>query len=540
MQRQRRIILPLTYDLLAVIVLLACSVIPTLAAAGPPGTFRWASEGDAVSMDPYTRDEIQQLSLTGNIYEPLVQRGPDLDLAPALARSWEQLEPTRWRFHLRPDVRWQDGSKFTADDVLFSLARVQNEASLLKAAMAAVVAAERVDELTIDLRTRQPDPILPQEATSWYILSKAWAEKNDATVPASLAAGTQNFATRHAMGTGPYKLVQREPNLRTELAANPDWWGGENGRPARAEFFTIANANTRVAALLSGDVDLSTAIPPPDIGRIEASAGFQVLRRPELRTIFLGMDQSRERLVHGPDNLAGNPFRDVRVRQALMLAIDENLIAARILRGAARPAGMLWGPGVHGYDAASDHRPAPDPQRARALLAEAGFPTGFRVVLDCPNDRYVMDEAICTALVTMLGRVGIVVRPDIRPKSRFFTDIGPPGFNTDLYLLGWAPTTHDAHNVLLNLLATRRGAAGAANFGGYSNPALDRLIEQIGVATDPPARAALLTQAAGIVADDMAYVPLHQQEMLWGARAGVSAVQMADGMLPLRLVRMAD
>lgn len=510
-------------------------------AAGPSSSaFRWAAEGDALSMDPYTRNEIQQLSLTGNIYEPLVQHDPQSGLEPALAESWEQVEPDRWRFHLRADVHWQDGSAFTADDVVFSFNRVRDAASLLRSTMASVVSATRVDELTVDLRTAEPDPILPQESTNWYILSKAWSERVGATIPALLAAGEQNHATRHAMGTGPYRLVEREPELRTVLEANPDWWGGANGRPERAEFFTIANANTRVAALLAGDVDLSLSVPPPDIARIEHSAGFRVLRRADLRTIFLGMNQSRDHLVHPEPGVAGNPFRDRRVREAIALAIDEDLIAARIMRGAARPTSLLWGQGVTGYDPSVDHPKKPDPQEARALLAEAGYPHGFDIVLDCPNDRYVMDEAICTALVPMLARIGITVHADIRPKSRFFKDIGPPDFATDLYLLGWAPTTYDAHNVLLNLVASRSGSQGAINFGGYANPDLDRVIERIGVESDPAARIALLDDAAETIHHDVAYVPLHQQEMLWGARDGVSVGQMPDGMLPLRLVRVAD
>ena len=515
---------------------------PAVGEAGPElghGTFRWAAEGDAVSMDPYTRNEIQQLSLTGNVYEGLVQYDADMALQPALAVSWDLVEPRRWRFHLRAGVRWQDGTSFAADDVVFSLDRVKASGSLLKSAMASVSSIVRVDDLTVDLLTTEPDPILPREVTNWYIVSKRWMEQNGAQAPVSLAAGQQNYATRHAMGTGPYRLVEREPELRTVFASNPFWWGGNTGRPARAEFFTIANDNTRVAALLAGDVDLSMAVPPPDIGRIKASGDFTIVRRPEARTIFIGMNQGRERLIHGPAGTdAANPFRDRRVREAVRLAIDQNLIAARIMRGVARPAGLLWGPGVNGYDPAQDVHSTPDVARARALLAAAGYGAGFDVVLDCPNDRYVMDEQICSALGPMLARVGITVRANIRPKALFFREIGPPDFATDMYLLGWAPTTFDAHNVLFNLAATRSGSRGAINFGGYSNPELDRLIDLIGVETVASTRAALLGDAAAILQRDVAYVPLHQQELVWGLRSGISVGQMPDGMLPLRLVRL--
>jgi peptide/nickel transport system substrate-binding protein len=303
--------------------------------------------------------------------------------------------------------------------VLFSLTRVQSPSSLLRALLHSVVACTRIDDLTVEFRTREPDPILPQETTNWYIISKEWSQRHDAATPASLAGGQQNHATLHAMGTGPYRLVEREPDLRTVFEANPDWWGGDDGRPARAEFFSIANANTRVAALLAGDIDLALAVPPQDIAQISARPGFRMLRHPELRTIFLGMSQARDRLVRGAQAGQVNPFRDVRVREAIKLAIDEPLIASRIMRGAARPTDMLWGPGVGGYDPALDERPKADPDRARALLAEAGFSNGFAVTLDCPNDRYMMDEAICTAIPGMLSRIGIDVEPNIQPKARF-------------------------------------------------------------------------------------------------------------------------
>ncbi len=509
------------------------------ASVGEAATLRWAAEADASSLDPYTRNETAQLSLLGNIYEPLIRRAADLSLEPALATAWEQTAPTRWRFHLRPGVLWQDGSAFTAADVLFSLRRVQAATSMLRSASAAISGASAPDPLTVDFDTALPDPILPREITTWYIMSASWAAAHDTGQPALLAEGREDFATRHAMGTGPYAIAVRDPDHRTVLERNPTWWDKPGELVGRVEMDVLATATTRVAALVSGEVDLATAIPPQDAAYVAGTSGIRLLASPELRTIFLGMDQSRAELLKS-DIRGRNPFRDSRVREAVALAIDEDAIARKVMRGQAHPTWLLWGPGVAGYDPALDHRPAPDAARAKQLLTEAGYADGFGVTLDCPNDRYVMDEQICTAIASMLARAGIRVDVNAQPKARFFKDIGPPGFATSFYLLGWSPPSYDAANVLVNLAATRGTARGAINYGGVSDPALDALIAAIGTETDPAARAALIDRATRAIQAAFAYIPLHQQRLLWGVRAGAEVPQSADGFLQLRLARLPD
>jgi len=522
---------------LGLALLLAFCVATGRVEAGTAVTLRWAVEADAVSLDPYTRNETAQLSLLGNVYEPLIRRAADLSLEPGLADSWQQTAPTTWTFHLRPGVVWQDGTPFTAADVLFSLRRVQAPTSLMHAITASISGAAAPDPLTVVLDTATPDPILPQELTTWYIMAEAWAQAHRTTAPALLVNGQEDFATRHAMGTGPFRIVLRDQDHRTVLERNPLWWDSAEGVPDRVEMTVITAPTTRVAALESGEVDLATDIPPQDAQYVARSAGLKLLSAPELRTIFLGMDQWREELLNS-DVKGRNPFRDPRVRQAVALAIDENAIAARVLRGRARPTWLLWGPGVVGYDAALDHRPPPDPARAQALLAEAGYPNGFGLTLDCPNDRYVMDEAICTAIASMLTRVGIRTEVNARPKARFFSDIGPPRYATSFYLLGWTPPTYDAHNVLLNLAATRDGVRGAINYGGFSDPETDRLIDRIGATADPAPRLALIAEAARRLQAAFAYIPLHQQELLWGAKTTLDVPQSADGFLQLRFARI--
>jgi len=515
------------------------AAVALLMAASAPAMavdFKWANDGDVGAMDPYTRQETVQLSFLSNIYEPLARWNRELKLEPALATSWEQTSPTVWRFHLRPGVKWQDGSPFTADDVVFSMQRILAKTSVMRAPMASVKEARKVDDLTVDFETYQPDPILLQEQTNFLIMSKAWATAHNATEPVLIdASKDENFAVRNAMGTGPYKLVLREPDRRTIVERNQGWWDKPQGNADRVELDVIANAPTRVAALLSGAVDMIYTVPPQDMPRIEHTQGLKLLQTPELRTIFLGLDESRDELL--TSNIKGkNPLRDVRVRRAFALAIDEDAIAKRVMRGQAHPTWLMWGPGINGYNAKLDVRPATDPAKAKALLAEAGYPDGFSIRFDCPNDRYVDDEAICTAIVPMLARIGIKATLNAQTKARHFGLINTPRFDTDFFLLGWTPATYDALNPLYSLLGSRNGKRGEVNDGGYSNPELDALIDKIGVETDQSKRDALIDQAAKIVQDDVADIPLHQQVIVWAAKSNVDVAQMADDYFPYRYI----
>ena len=516
---------------------LAAALLCGTALSAPAQTLRWANDGDVNSMDPYTRQETLLLAFNSHIYEPLVRRDRDMRIEPALAERWEQPSPTVWRFHLRRGVKFTDGTPFTADDVVASVARVRAPGSNLQSALASVKEVRRVDDHTVDFETSVPNPIFLQEITNWAIMSKQWTEKNNATRPADLTSREENFATRNAMGTGPFKLVSREPDRRTVLERNPDWWDKPAHNLQRVEFTIIANDATRVAALLSGEIDFVYTVPPQDVDRIRRTAGMQVIQGPELRTIFLGFDQNRPELLKS-DVKGKNPFQDVRVRRAVNMSIDAQAIQRTVMRGQSRPTALLWGPGVNGFNEDDDKRAPVDVEGAKKLLAEAGYPNGFGVTMDCPNDRYVSDEAICTAVVSMLARAGIRVNLAAQTRARYFAEINAPRYNTSFYLLGWTPTTSDAHNVLLNLAHTRDGTRGVFNNGGYSNPNLDRLTDRIAVETDAAARQRMISEAAAILRDDAAYVPLHQQQIVWAARQGVEMAQTADNYIQLRHTRI--
>jgi peptide/nickel transport system substrate-binding protein len=499
--------------------------------------FRWANDGDVGAMDPDTRQETVQLSFLANIYEPLVRHDRKLALEPALAVNWEQTSPTVWRFHLRPNVKWQNGSAFTADDVVFSLQRILAKSSQMRAPMSMVKEARKVDDLTVEFETNKPDPIFTQEVTNFLIMSKAWCEEHHAAEPVIIGGNDDNYAVHYAMGTGPFKLVSREPDHATVVEKNPSWWDKPEHNLERVEFDVISNASTRVAALLSGEMDMIYSVPPQDMKRIAGGSGLHLIQNPELRTIYLGFDVSRDELASS-DVKGKNPFKDQRVREAFALAIDEPTIVQKVMLGLGHPSWLMWGPGVNGYDATLDVRPRPDPAKARQLLADAGYPNGFRVAFDCPNDRYVMDEQICTAITSMLARIGMKVDLLAQTKAKYFAKILAPKYDTDFYLLGWTPATYDAHNALYSLLGTRAGGRGEVNVSGYSNPKLDDLIEKIGVESEQSRRDAMIDDAARILQNDLPTIPLHQQVIVWAAKDKVELAQLADNFFPYRYVKV--
>ena len=489
-------------------------------------------------MDPYSRNEILLIGFMGNVYEPLVRRDRNMEPEPALATAWAQTAPTVWRFELRKNVRFHDGSPFNADDVMFSFERARSPNSNILSLIASIKEARKIDDYTVEFVTYGPDPILIREISNWFIMDREWAEKNNATKPADLTKNEETFATRNANGTGPFMLKERQPNVRTVLVPNPDWWDKPEHNLTEAVFSWIANDATRVAALLSGEIDMIYTVPPQDADRIAHTAGLRIVQRPELRVVFLGFDQLRDELLES--GVKGkNPFKDKRVRQAFYQAIDIETIRTKVMRGAAVPVGTMIGEGVNGFDKALNERYPYDPDASKKLLTEAGYPNGFDVGMDCPNDRYINDEAICRAVAGMLARIGITVNLNAQTRAKYFAKILGPAYNTSFYMLGWTPPTADAHDSLLNLLASR-GAAnhGLFNVGGYSNARVDELIDAIQGELDPAKRTAMIHEALRIHKEEFGHIPLHQQTVMWAVRDNVQLVQQPDNIFPLRFVTM--
>ncbi|MGH8847793.1 MAG: ABC transporter substrate-binding protein, partial [Polaromonas sp.] len=399
--------------------LLVASALAILSAGTQAQMVRIGNQGDALSMDPHSLNESLQLSVTGNVYEPLVGRDKNLALAPALATSWKQTSPTVWRFELRKGVKFHDGTPFTADDVLFSFARAAGEGSDMKSYVNDFKEVRKIGDHVVEIETKTPFPILPDVLTLVYMMSKKWAQDNQALLPVDRRKGIENAASFRANGTGPFRLRERQPNVKTSFVRDGNYWGKIEGNVVNVEYTPIGNDATRVAALLSGQVDVIEPVPLQDVPRINASGKAKTLQGPELRTIFLGMDQKRDELLYS--NVKGkNPFKDKRVRQAFYQAIDIAGIQRTVMRGAAKPTALMVGPGINGFDPALNTRLPYDAEAAKKLMAEAGYPNGFEVAMNCPSDRYVNDGNICQAVAANLSRIGVKVNLQVETKGTYF------------------------------------------------------------------------------------------------------------------------
>jgi peptide/nickel transport system substrate-binding protein len=513
--------------------LLAATLFAIVAVATSPApaqTLRYANQGTLKSLDPYSLKESTTIAHLGHVYEGLTARDKDLKIIPGLAESWETPEPTRWRFHLRKNVKFHNGDPFTADDVIFSADRVRAKGSDFGTNVPSDAKFVKVDDYTVDVTLDSPNPILIAQWDSWYIMDKKWCEAHDAVAPTPASATTPSYTSLNENGTGAFTIESHQPGVKTVFKANPNWWRTPEHNLKEIIFTPIASAATRVAALLSGEVDVIEPVPIQDIARVNASANAVVLTGPELRTIFLGMDQIRDELLYS--NVKGkNPFKDIRVREAFYKAVDVELIKSRVMRGLSTPSALMIAPQLFKLSGEFT-RPKYDPEGAKKLLAEAGYADGFEVTMDCPNDRYVNDAEICQAVVGMLARIGVKVDLLAQPKAQFFAKVlKAGGFQTSFYLIGWTPSTSDSHNVLYEIMGCRddpKSPRGNTNLGGYCNKSLDALTDKVLVETDAGKRDLLIKDAFEIANKDFAYIPLHQQALAWGVSKKVKLTQRAD------------
>jgi peptide/nickel transport system substrate-binding protein len=490
-------------------VLAATTVVGMGAADARP--VKWSRSGDALTIDPHAQNEGPTTNVLRQMYEPLVERAVDGKLVPTLATSWRITEdPTVWEFKLRQNVKFHNGNPFTADDVVFSFDRARQPTSDFKGYVTSVESVTKVDDFTVRVKTKGPNPILVENLTNLFMMDKEWSEKNNVTKVQDFKNKEENYAVRNANGTGPFQLVAREPDVRTAMKRNDAYWGrGEV--PLEITELTLqpikADA-TRVAALLSGEIDFVQDVPVQDIERLKGSQNLRVTTGPENRSIFLGMDQTSPQLRSS--NIQGkNPFADLKVRQAMNIAVNRQAIQRVVMRGQSQPAGAIVPPFVNGYTKEIDTLPTTDVNKAKAMLAEAGYGSGFSVSLHCPNDRYINDEAICQSVVGMLGQIGIKVNLVSQSKSLHFPLIQKA--EIDFYLVGWGVPPYDSEYIFSYMYHTRGDKYGSWNAARYSNAEMDKLIQSLSAETDLKKRNAAIAAIWKQVAADQVYIALHHQ-----------------------------
>ncbi|UXH77084.1 ABC transporter substrate-binding protein [Roseateles amylovorans] len=493
-----------------------------LGAAGgaSAAALRWAAQNDVLTLDPHSQDHTTTSAILQHAYEGLTRYNEQWEVEPCLATKWTTVSPTQWRFELRRGVKFHDGSPFTADDVIFSFQRIRQPQGTMQIYVTGIKEIKKIDDYTIDLILEAPQPILLRNLIDFRIMSKTWAEKNKATQQADYKSKDENFASRNASGTGPFKITGWQPDQKVTMEVNKSWWDKPRGNITELSYLPIKSDPTRVAALVTGDVDMLTDVPVQDVLKLKQDPKLKVIEGPETRTIFFAMDLGSDEL-RGASVKGKNPFKDARVREALSLAIDREAIKRSIMRGMSVPAALMVAPGVNGHAADIDKPLPPDLPKARKLLAEAGYPSGFEVPLNCPNNRYINDEEICLAVVSMWSKIGIQARLVAQPMSQHSQLF--QRFESPLFMLGWGVSTRDALYSLQALAHTRTGggADGSFNFSKVSDATLDKLIDAAKSETDAVKRDALLRDALLRVRDQHLFIPLHHQVRPWVVRANV-------------------
>jgi peptide/nickel transport system substrate-binding protein len=515
-----------------------CAALALSAAGLHAKTFKWASSGEISTWDIHSQNNALQNGLHAAVYESLVYyNSRTFKIEPMLATSWSLVNPSQLRLNLRKGVKFHDGSDFTADDAVFSLNRAMAKTSNFGPYVTGFDRIVKVDSHTIDIITKGPNPVLLNQMTELRMMSKAWAEKNNSVEPKDLKNVSQEtFANRNAMGTGPFVLRQWVPDQRMVFARNPNWWGKMEGNVTEIIYTPIKSEATRIAALLSGEVDLVLDPSPADLPRLRGNANLKVVDGIENRTIFLGMDQFRNELP-GSNVKGKNPLKDLRVRKALYQSIDINAINRVTMRGLSQPTGALVAPQVAGWSESVHKRFPYSVDEAKKLLVEAGYADGFEVDFACPNNRYINDEEICQAITAMWAKVGVRAKLRTLPLVTYFPMI--QRHEASIYMLGWGVPTFDALYSLQSLTrSVGTGGDGNYNLGRYSNARMDYVVDRMKTETDEPVRKRLATEGLQLQNDTVAHIPLHNQIIPWAMKKGIDLVHRADNRIDWRLIQV--
>ena len=503
--------------------------------------FRWATRGDAATLDPHSQNETFNNGINALVYEYLINRDRQTfsKFVPGLALSWTNTGPLTWIFKLRPGVKFHDGTPFTADDVVFSFNRARESTVTFRLYSTQSGIAKKIDDYTVEFTTPVPNPVMLDTISNIMIMSKSWCEKNGVVKPLDYIKKEESFATRNAMGTGAYRLVAWEQGVKLLHKKNPDWWGIKagiyTGNIETIDYRPVSNDATRMAALKTGELDFVLDPSVQDVLRLRNDPDIKVWEGHEQRLIYLGTDQARDELLYS-DVKGKNPFKDKRVRLAMYHAIDINALKTSVMRGLSIPTGIPLPAGVAaGVPAELERRPPFDPAKAKKLLAEAGYPAGFGFTLHCPNDRYVNDEKLCVAVAAMWARIGLNVRVETMTKANFFPKV--QNRDTSAFLAGWGGGATDAIFILKPVMHSRDGkGAGDSNYGNAKNEELDSLIDKLEGEMNLVERQNMINRATKLMQDEVHVIPLHRQMIPWASRKNVTVLHRPNNLLDLHWV----
>lgn len=530
-------LMPATRQVGALLLAAAWLGLGMLPATASSQQLRWAAQAEVQTLDPHAQNHPQTQAVLQHVYESLTRYTPHLQLEPALASSWQMLSPLVWRFNIRRGVHFHDGAPLTAEDVVFSLERIQEANSPLSAQFTSIRTVRRVDDFLIEIVLDKPAPLLPRYLADARIMSKRWAVANKVSKAQNLKSGEVGFSARHANGTGPFRLESWAPGQPLHLDRNPQWWDSA-GFPGNLKGFSyraIASDEARIRALQRGEIDLVTDVPSQRVPAIQGNRRLKLATDVAQRTLLIGMDQGSARLQHAQAG-AHNPFQDQRVRHAMSLAIDMRTLY-RITHGTYRPAGTIVAPGVTGWTPELDQRPPRNLPLARQLMQKAGYGQGFSVTLDCPNNRYAYDQEICQALVPMFARIGIRLQINSQPFASLVPKLET--LDSSLWMIGWGSPDNDALHNLLSLAYTRSDKVdGTYNAARISDPRLDRVINAARYESQPDKRLALLQQALQIVKDQYYYLPLRHATRSWVMNRHIQLLAPTTERPDMRFVKM--
>lgn len=484
-------------------VIIACCLALILWNKAAATTLRMAFDADPVSLDPHEQLSESTLQFSHLVFDPLLRWKQNGQFEPRLATKWQRLDAQTMRFYLRKDVTFSNGNTFSAKDVVYTIQRLKRSPDF-RAMFDTIDSVSMVDEYTVDVHTTYTNPLLLNIMTYVFPLDKAFYQGHDEIIKYG-----ETFASSNVSGTGPFILINRELGSRMELKRNPNYWDKDTvGNVDHIILTPIHADSTRLAALLSGDVDFIFPVSPIDMERTKKMPGIQLVTLPSTRILLLHMNQKRR-----------VEFQDVRVRKAINLAINKPLIVEKILKGYATPAGQLSPDRFLGH--INNLEPEYNVSKALDLMKQAGYEKGFRISMMAPNNRYMNDEKVAQAITAMLARINITVDLKTLPKAQYFKEFD--NRSADMMMLGWQSDTMDSNNLFEFIIACAdaKTGLGAYNASEYCQPSIDDDIRQANREMNPERRLRLLQQIEKTLDKDAAVVPLYWQSLIWAAKDNV-------------------